>query len=209
MTFTLAFICIFAQKKISKDENGKLITEAEFQSRWRDDNLNFFRWDYMENKKRVCTLKKGQIQSPEMDYDVRLQVLEKKLNTKFTKNAIVVLDFWYYNDICSEIRDDKWPATELREIKEFNEVHFKEIRKRLLSNNQKLYVFYIFEKNSKVTKRDTEYFNSFIEDSDNFFRENYFKEQAMCGSKLIITPSGTLLYNGEANTESLLERFIN
>ncbi len=205
---TCASIFIFSQKEISKDENGKIITEAEFQAKWRNDNLDLYRWDYMENKKRICTLKKGQIQSPELDYDKTIKILEKKLDTVFTKNAIVVLDFWYYNDICSISRNDNWPSTELREVKEFNERNFVKIRERLRKNNQELYVFYIFEKNSKVKKKKKDYFKSFIEDSDNFFREKYFKEQAMCGSDLIITPSGTLLYNGEASMGNLLDRFI-
>ena len=35
---TCASIFIFSQKEISKDENGKIITEAEFQAKWRNDN---------------------------------------------------------------------------------------------------------------------------------------------------------------------------
>ncbi|KQT22420.1 hypothetical protein ASG31_03600 [Chryseobacterium sp. Leaf404] len=209
LTFTLAFISIFAQKKISKDENGKHITEAEFQSRWRDDNLNFFRWDYMEKGKRICTLKDGQVSNPELNYESTLKVLESKLDIVFTRNAIVVLNFWYYNDICSSIRDDNWPSSELREVKEHNEEYLMNIRKALRKNKQDLYVFYIFEKGSKVKKKKSDYFKSFIEDSDDFFREKYFKEQAMCGSNLIITPSGNLLYNGEAILGGLLERVIN
>lgn len=199
---------VFSQELISKDENGKIITEAEFQKKWRDNNLDLYRWDYKENGKRICKLKKGQIQYPEKGYETTLKNIEKKLDTVFTKNAIIVLDFWYHNDICSSKRDDNWPSSELREVKNFDKFDFKIVRDVLKKHNQDFYVFYIFEKGSKVKKKKSDYFKSFVEDSDNFFRENYFKEQAMCGSKLIITPSGTLLYNGEANTGSLLEKFI-
>ena len=208
VTFILFSMFVFSQEKVSKDENGKIITEAEFQRIWRDNNLDLYRWDYMQNNKRICTLKKGKIQYPEEEYETTLKKLEKKLDTVFTKNAIIVLDYWYYNDICG-IPDDNWLSSELREVKERNEVGFKKIRKVLKKNNQNLYIFYIFEKGSTVKKGKSDYYKSFVEDTDNFFRENYFKDQAMCGSKLIITPSGTLLYNGEAITGSLLERFIN
>lgn len=202
-------VLIFSQEKISRDENGKLITESEFQKKWRDPNLDLYRWDYMENKKRICVLKKGQEQLVDLDYESTIKSLEKKLDTVFAKNAIVVLDFWYFNDICSERRDDKWPAAELREVKDFNEERLSESRKRIRKVNQELYVFYVFGKNSIVKKKQTDYFKSFVEDSDDYFREKYFKEQAMCGSKLIITPSGTLLYNGESGTGPLLDKYIN
>ncbi|MCU7617320.1 hypothetical protein NZ698_08925 [Chryseobacterium sp. PBS4-4] len=200
---------VFSQERISKDESGKVINEAQFHTKWGNENLNLYRWDYMEDKKRICTLKKGQISNPELDYGATLKILEKKLDTVFTENAIIVLDFWYYNDICSISRDDNWPSTELRSVKEFNESKLGKIRELLHKHKQELYVFYIFEKNSKVKKGKKDYFKSFVEDSDNFFRENYFKEQAMCGSNLIITPSGTLLYNGESSIDYLLNNFIN
>lgn len=209
VTFMLFSMVVFSQEKVSKDENGKIITEAEFQRIWRDNNLDLYRWDYMENDKRICTLKKGKIQYPEEEYETTLKKLEKKLDTVFTKNAIIVLDFWYYKDICSLMRDDHWSSSELREVKNFNEPDFKIVRDVLKKHKQDFYIFYIFEKGSTVKKGKSDYFKSFVEDTDNFFRENYFKAQAMCGSKLIITPSGTLLYNGEAITGSLLQRFIN
>lgn len=200
---------MYSQEKISYDESGKAITEAEFQKKWRDKNLNLYRWDYMENNKRICTLKKEQIQYPDLEYSMTIKLLEKKLDTVFSKNAIVVLDYRYYNDICSIDRDDTWLSSELREIKEFDELRLEKNKKRLKKNNQELYVFYVFEKNSIVKKKNKDYFKSFVLDSDDFFRENYFKEKAMCGSTLIITPSGSLLYNGEASIGGLLDKYIN
>lgn len=206
--FTTVFFG-FSQERISKDVTGKVISESEFHQKWGDNNLNLYRWDYMENGKRICTLKEGQISNPEINYESTLKVLEKKLDTVFTRNAIVVLDFWYYNDICSNFRDNNWPSVELRSIKKFHDNKLSKIRELLHKNNQALYVFYIFEKNNKVKKKKSDYFKSFIDDSDDFFRTNYFKEQAMCGSNLIITPSGFLLYNGESSMDYLLNNFIN
>jgi hypothetical protein len=207
--FVIFPILIFSQEKISKDENGKLITESEFQKKWRDPNLDLYRWDYMENKKRICVLKKGQVQLVDLEYESTIKSLEKKLDTVFAKNAIVVLDFWYFKDICSERRDDNWSSSELREIKDFNEERLSESRKRIRKANQELYVFYVFGRNSVVKKGKSDFFKSFVEDSDDFFREKYFKEQAMCGSFLIVTPSGSLLYNGEASVATLVNNYIN
>lgn len=206
--FITISMCIFSQKKISIDEKGKIITEAEFQKKWRDFDLDLYRWDYMKNGKRICTLKRGQVQYCSQNYDETLNILKKKLDTVFTKNAIVVLDFHYYNDICSERFDEHWESSELREIKEFNRGYLNNIQKILRENSQNLYIFYIYEKKSIVKKEKTNYYKSFIEDFDDFFRENFFREQAMCGSYLTITPSGILLYNGEANIGLLLEKYI-
>ena len=87
--FILFSMFVFSQEKVSKDENGKIITEAEFQRIWRNNNLDLYRWDYMQNNKRICTLKKGKIQYPEEEYETTLKKLEKKLDTVFTKNAII------------------------------------------------------------------------------------------------------------------------
>ena len=181
LLFLLNSFLYYSQEKISYDEHERLISEVEFQEKWRNKSNNLYRWDYLENNKRICTLKEGQIQYPEFDYYEVTRVLEKKLDVVFSKNAVIVIDFWYYNDICSNLRDDKWSSLELREWKEFSKNSIKEVEKKLKENGQELFVFYVFEKNSIVNKKNTDYFKSFLLDSDNFFRDNYFKEKAMCG----------------------------
>ena len=76
---------VFSQEKVSKDENGKIITEEEFLRIWRDYNLDLYRWDYMQNNKRFCNIKKGKIQYPDEEYETTLKKLEKKLDTVLQK----------------------------------------------------------------------------------------------------------------------------
>lgn len=195
----------FAQDEIRIyiDENKNQVSENLFQNTWRDKEKDLYRWDFITDKTRNCTLKTGRHEYPEVNYDSLSKTIATKFNTTISKNAILVIKFRYKNDLCTSIYNNDWDNIKINRRLDFDEDSISEFKSKL--KNQELKVFYVFENgiNLKINLKKEKYSNILL-DSDNFFRNNFFKNQAMCGSVLLITPTGTLLYNGEYSLKHLL-----
>ena len=190
-----------AQEFIYLDENGTEISEIEYQNKWRDKELFLSRWDSLGNdKKRYATLKKDLYLKGDFNYtDIKKQ-LKKITNRKISDTTIILLEYYYKDDLCTTFWDNNWTKNDISNRKRYT----NPIRKTIEKNN----IFYIVLFESGMTLKnklnnENEYY--FI-DKDNFFRKKLFVSQTICGSFALIKPSGqALVRNGEYNAEDMTE----
>ena len=196
ITILLIFLNIpllSAQKKIYLDENGNEIKERIFRKKWHDKKFLLSRWDYIgENGKRYCKLKKDLYLVDSLDYLEIKTTLELTTNRKIKHNTILLIEYHYKNDLCSNSIDNRWPKDKVAGRKEFLNPQLIELKKENIMLVCLFETGILLQNNIKILD---EYFYL---DSDDFFRKKIFTNPTLCGSYALIKPNGqTLIRNGE------------
>ncbi|RSK41949.1 hypothetical protein [Mangrovimonas spongiae] len=193
----------YAQKKhkrIYVDENDQEISRSELLNKWRDKNLLLSRWDYIKNNTRYVTLKKDLYQTAHFNYQHIKSRLEFLTKNKVDNNTIILLEYYYKDDLCSSKRDNTWTKIEISDRKRF----LSPILRTLKGQDITFIVLFeediILNNNPKLKK---EYFYT---DKDNYFRNKLFTNPTLCGSFALIKPNGeTLIRNGEYRADWMAE----
>lgn len=116
-------------------------------------------------------------------------------------NTILLIEFEYKDDFCSDNLSNKWEKSRIRNRKIYTDKWKKSIEKK----NPNLVYFVFYEKEILLynSNSDTEYFFS---DIGGFLRKNMFLDPTLCGSFLLSKPDGnTLVINGENTAERMAE----
>ncbi len=181
------------QEKIYLDEDGNKVNQIEFRKKWSDKELLLSRWDSIgKNKKRYATLKKDLYQYGNFTHSSLITELEKITGKKIQDSLIIILEFYYKDDLCNSVWDNKWTKSDIKERKEF----ITPIRDYLYSND--MILFCLFEKTIQLKNNPNSETEFFFSDLNSFFRNKIFLNPTLCGSHAIIKPNGEVLVrNGE------------
>ncbi|WP_405575994.1 hypothetical protein [Winogradskyella sp. Asnod2-B02-A] len=183
----------FCQKRIHIDEKGDTIGQSQFLEKWRNKDLGLSRWDSIgKDKKRYATLRSNLYTAGNIDYTTIKTEIEKITPLKFNDSSIIILQYYYKDDLCSSKSDNLWTKKEINSRKNFINPLIKDYRKH------NIIFISLFENGIKLntnSKNEEEYF--FL-DVNNFAKENIFTSQTLCGSFAAIKPNGQILIrNGE------------
>lgn len=186
-------------KWIYLDQNGKRITAEEYQQKWRNNENNLVRHDYIaKDTGRVATLFEPIYSRYVVKYIYFSKKLEEITGQEFSANTIFLLDYTYVNDLCSSSSTNLWSKHVINNRKQFTTPNKKAIEKR----NPEIVIINFFEigislKNSPTSKKEY-----YFQDSENFLRRTIFLHPSLCGSFALIKPNGeTLVRNGEYNAD--------
>jgi len=184
------------------DENGRAISEKEFQDSWRDKENNLFRWDYInEEGRREAKLFSPVYKIYKLDYSLFVQNLETITNRTFPEDLIFILEYTYLNDLCSVESSNRWSSQKIKEKKKFTIVHKENIEK---TSNRLVLKF--FEEGILLENSENSPAEYYFMDKGNFLRNLIFTQSTLCGSLAIVTPNGeTILRNGEYSTQSMVD----
>ncbi|HSJ12010.1 MAG TPA: hypothetical protein VK916_04960 [Gillisia sp.] len=184
------------------DENGRAISEKEFQENWRDKENNLFRWDYInEEGRREAKLFSPVYKIYKLDYSLFVQNLETITNRTFPENQIFILSYTYLNDLCSVESSNRWSSQKIKERKKFTNVHKENIEK---TPNRVVLKF--FEEGILLENSEHSPAEYYFMDKGNFLRNLLFTQPTLCGSMAIVKPNGeTILRNGEYSTQSMAD----
>lgn len=182
-----------SQKTIYLDVNGKKISKNEYQKKWIDQELFLTRWDSIgKNGKRYATLKNNLYQRGVFNHNTIIQQLQKITGKKIQDSLIIILEFYYKDDLCNLVWDNKWTKSDIKERKSF----IIPIKDYLASKN--ILFFSLFEDDIDLKNKPNDKNEFFYSDLNNFFRSELFIEPTLCGSHAIIKPNGEILIkNGE------------
>lgn len=190
-----------AQKIIHLDENGTEITKEVYQSKWSNEKLSLSRWDSIGKKgKRYATIKNNRYLNGTLNYNEVKQALEKIINREISVNSTILIEFYYRDDLCTSLWDNKWSKADILERKSYTDP----IKKRIEKNNI-IYVA-LFESGMVLKNKSKNSNEYYFLDEDGYFRKKIFINQTLCGSYALIKPNGeTLVRNGEYNAEFMAE----
>ena len=184
------------------DENGRALSEKEFQDSWRDKENNLFRWDYInEEGRREAKLFSPVYKIYKLDYSLFVQNLETITNRTFPEDLIFILEYTYLNDLCSVESSNRWSSQKIKERKKFTNVHKENIEK---TPNRVVLKF--FEEGIMLENSEHSPAEYYFMDKGNFLRNLLFTQPTLCGSLAIVKPNGeTILRNGEYSTQSMAD----
>ena len=183
-----------------QDENGKSITEKEFQDNWRNKENNLSRWDYINMEGR----REAKLFSPvykiyQLDYSLFRQKLEKVTHKIFPENQVFILEYTYLNDLCSVDSSNRWSGQKIKVRKKFTNVD-----KENIEETPNRVVLKFFEEGILLENSEHSPEEYFFIDKGNFLRNLIFTQPTLCGSLAIIKPNGqAILRNGEYSTQSM------
>lgn len=190
-------------QKFYLDENNKKITRQIFQKKWRDDELNLFRWDYIKKDSgRVAKLCSNQFRFFRANYDTICKEIRSLTKKKLPENATIIIEFIHANDLCnSQENPNSWDKGRLNN----RELFLNEVRNNIKNNNIKNIYLVVFDKDINTNSYINSIENFYI-DINNFFKNTFFQKPALCGSYLALKPDGYLLIrNGEFRADFLLK----
>jgi hypothetical protein len=190
-----------AQESVYLDEKGNTLSKTEFDIKWQEESHFSSTWHYKDkDNKHYIVLKNNLYLTGIFDYTLIKKKLEIITQRKIKNNSIILLEYYFKNDLCSEFRDNTWVKREILDRKQF----LSPIRKKIIKTG--ITFFCLFEEGMILknnTKNKAEYF--FMDNGD-FFRKNIFENQASCGSYMLIKPNGeTLIRNGEYRPDAMVE----
>ncbi len=199
--FSLFFNTIIGQERIHLDIDGDTISKPSFQEKWRNKNNAFIRWDSLGTKQqRFCKLKKGLHQIGNLDFNLIKKKLESISKSQIIDSSIILIEYYYKDDLCSSTRDNTWTRTEINQRKSF----LNPIKKEL--NNKNITLVCLFEKGMLLKNKSNSEKEYFFIDEDNYFRSNLFTNRTLCGSYALIKPNGeTLIRNGEYRPDTFAQ----
>jgi hypothetical protein len=188
-----------SQNSIYIDEKGDTVRKRFFEKKWRNKELGLIRWDSMvSKKKRICKLKKELYQKTKLNYDYLKEELENIINFQVKDSTIILIEFFYKNDLCTVERDSTWTKEEILKRKIFLEPIKMDL------NNRGIFFICLFEKGAVLKGQFSDRNEYFFIDKNNYFKSNLFLKKALCGSYAIIKPNGeTLVRNGENRADSM------
>jgi hypothetical protein len=127
--------------------------------------------------------------------------MEQITNQKFSDTATFIIDYNYYDDDCG------WYSTNnvSRSLIKERESRFYSFNKDAIQKLDAPKIFYLFDKKIKLDNKPENKKETFFIDSDDFFRNTFFRIPTKCGAKLLIKPNGDCyLINGETSITELV-----
>lgn len=197
-------IGISAQNKYAKywlDPEGKEVKDKYIinLSELYPDNSMAFRKTvdsgivYQFNSPKYSTYK--------VDYKIIKAEIEKIINKTYSDSTIFLIRFNYLDDTCSD-----WNSNEMNIEKINSRKNFDDSLKRKIERKSNVIYLCLFENRIILKNRPKSKNEYFFSDKNNFFRNNLFLYQTVCGSFGLIKPNGeTLIRNGEYRPDSMHE----
>ncbi|MDN3492003.1 hypothetical protein [Winogradskyella bathintestinalis] len=190
-----------SQQKIHIDEKGNTVSASYFQEKWRHQDLGLSRWDSIgSDGKRYNTLKEDLYRYGKFDYsDIKTEI-ENITSLKISDSSLLIIEYYYKNDLCTDTRNNRWTRTKINSRKKFT----NPIRTKL--NKKDIIFICLFEKGIELNNKRNKLNEYFFLDRNNYFRTHIFLKSTLCGSYAAIRPNGeTLLRNGEYRADLFAE----
>ena len=188
-------------ERVYLDEEGRSISKIDFLEKWRNNDLDLARWDYMENGKRKITLSSPLYSRLSVDYQPLLRNLEKITGQEYPSNSVLVIAYTYTDDLCSTRSSNTWNRSKITVRKN----RLKSSRKKVLATSENVVYLHLFEEGINLKNKPNSKKEYFFKDKNNHFRNTLFEHPTLCGSYALIKPNGqTLVRNGEYTIEDLI-----
>ena len=182
------------------EENGKSIPQELFLEKWRSHDSEFARWDYIaKDSGRVAKTMHQKLNLYTINHSFFLDYINRISNKKLGKNTVLLIEFVYKDDLCSNNSSNNWNKLRILNRKKYTDNWKKSVE----SKNVNLAYMVFYEKTILLqnSKSETEYFFS---DTDGLLRKNMFLDPTLCGSYLLSKPDGkTIVRNGENTPERM------
>lgn len=185
------------------DENDSLVEKDTFLKRWRNQDNLLSRWDYIKKDSgRVARLDKDLYQTANLEYSEVKKSIEDITGRKYDDKSIFLLNFTYYDDLCSHSSSNAWTKSNIERIRSFEDP----IKRKVERKHKNVVVLQIFEKGVTLEKTGSSKNEYFFADKKGDLRKLIFHKPSLCGSYAIIKPNGqTLVRNGEYRKDMMAQ----
>lgn len=191
--FIVFTVNLHAQEEIFLDANGNEIKKRIYNKKLRNNDSLYSTWAYKgTDGKKYYKLKKDLYLKAVFKYQDIKRELEKLINKPIPANNTILIEYYYKDDLCTTRWDNNWTQNDVKDQKNF----LNPLRENI--ETKPITYIVLFETSMTLKnklKSNDEYF--FI-DSNNYFRNLFFKKPTLCGSFSLTKPNGqTLIRNGE------------
>ena len=200
----VSFFISCTTQQIYLDENGKEISEEEFQQKWRNKNLDFTRWDAREGNKRVAKLSGPTYEQYVISYGPFLKNLESITAQKFNDSTIFMIKFYHLDDVCSSKWSNTWNRSTIKERKQFLQPRID----KLEQDYKEVKFLQFFEDGYNLKKPMASENEYFFTDTSDFLKKTLFRNPTLCGSFALVKPNGQVLVRNGEHTIPLMARHL-
>ena len=184
------------------DENGKSLPEALFLEKWRAQDSEYARWDYIaKDSGRVAKAAHPRLNLYTLNHPFFLDYINRVTNKKLSANTILLIEFAYKDDFCSRDSSNKWKKLRIKNRK----IYTDKWKKSIESKNPNL-VYLVFHEKEIILQNSNSATEYFFSDTEGLLRKHIFLDPTLCGSYLLSKPDGkTMVLNGENTAERIAE----
>ena len=189
-------------KRYYLDENGNQVSEDSFLKKWRTPKLDFARWDAVNDTARIARLSHPVFEQYALSYPPFHKNLEKMTGKEFNDSTIFLLQYRYFDDLCTSKQTNNWKRNAVRERKHF----LDSITEETLTKNDQLVFLHFFEEGIELANHPGSPEEYFYMDTKNFLKKSIFTNPTLCGSFALVKPNGQVLVrNGEFRSDWMAE----
>lgn len=189
-----------AQENIYHDQNGQEITNEAYNKIRQNKDLLLSSWQYVDKNGIKHHAINDRFQQGVFNYNEIKTQLETVINRKIPTNDILLIKYYYKDDLYAPQWDNKWTRSELHRLKDYR----KPLLPKLKENN--ITYIALFEEGIILKNKPDNENEYFFTDQGNNFRKQFFTMPALCGSYAIIKPNGqSITRNGEYDPEMMIQ----
>ena len=192
------------KKSLYFDETGKEITKEEFHKQYRDSLNGIVYWEEENDTARITTLH-PEFEQYEVTYPGFLQRLHKMTGRQFNDSSVVIIDYYYKDDLCYRKGTNIWRKPHIQDRKDYTDKKKSNIE----IINKKLIYLVFFEQGIKLDNEPTSPEEYYFSDKGNFLRNSIFRNPSTCGSLALLRPPGEILVtHGEGRADVVAARYL-
>ncbi|OBX22471.1 MULTISPECIES: hypothetical protein [Bizionia] len=165
-----------AQENIYHDQNGQEITSEAFNKIRQNKDLLLSSWQYVAKNGIKHHAINDRFQQGVFNYNEIKTQLETVINRKIPTNDILLIKYYYKDDLYAPQWDNKWTRSELHRLKDYR----KPLLPKLKENN--ITYIALFEEGIILKNKPDNENEYFFTDQGNYFRKQFFTMPALCGS---------------------------
>ncbi|MBN8565345.1 MAG: hypothetical protein J0M25_01245 [Flavobacteriales bacterium] len=188
-------------KYLFLDIDGTALTEEEYYKKWRDTSLHVTGWHYIKKDSGyIHRLHNKEFNYFQLEYRSFLNLIEKMTQKKLNDSALILIEYVFKDDLCSNSSTNYYHKTAIEEKKYMSNQYKKFFKKQ----NKNLYYFVFFEEGIVLqnSKKEDEYY---FTDQNNELKNTFFKNETLCGALMITnTDAKAFVRNGEFRPDQMI-----
>ncbi|WP_452225122.1 hypothetical protein [Lacinutrix chionoecetis] len=192
---------LYSQKNIYIDEVGDTIRKGKYYKKWKKKKLLLSAWHYKdEHGTKYHTLKKNLYLKGTYNYGEIKSKIEELTKYKIPDSSVLLISYRFKDDYCVPSPINNITKDEISKRKE----HLSNLQNKM--SKKGAFYLSLFENGIVLHNEANEKQEYYFNDNDNFFKEKFFVNPALCGAFALIKTNGNyIVRNGEYRSDWMLD----